>query len=270
MKNNRLLLISLVVLSAVISFIYLAPVSYESTILYCISCFVAALITFFIFKLYKKKQVRKIKNQQLKEINDLLFMQCDPEPFIKIYKDHISHFDRSSNERHYLYCMLNLSSGLIAAGRYDDAREVLDKCKPSNNDRYAKLSDISRIHNLCYSCIKQGRTDEAENFLDELIKSMAELSEEDRQKYQDYLKSVQNGINVAKGIFDNAENSYNEAYDEAANNYGKASAKFGLGKVYLHFGDTTRAKEAFEYVVEYGNKLHIAEEAKEYLKQIAE
>jgi lipopolysaccharide biosynthesis regulator YciM len=74
---------------------------------------------------------------------------------------------------------------------------------------------------------------------------------------------------MEKGVFDNAENFYNEIFHKASSNYEKTNAKFRLGKIYLHFKDTARAKEAFEYVVSHGNKLHIVEEANEYLKQMS-
>lgn len=54
-------------------------------------------------------------------------------------------------------------------------------------------------------------------------------------------------------------------YEHAENRYERVTAKMTLADIYMHFGDTTKAKDAFQYVITHGNKLHIVTLAKEKL-----
>lgn len=60
-------------------------------------------------------------------------------------------------------------------------------------------------NNLCSVCLKLGRADEAKYYLDCLAGCVAALSPRDHQKYIKYVDLAQYGVNMAKGIFDNAE-----------------------------------------------------------------
>jgi len=204
---------------------------------------------------------------QYKKVNSILFTDCDPFGYIDIYRRIIDELVKTKRPPALSVYKLNLSAGLIAAGSYAEAYEILGNFKYFKNNRIGRLSNVVRYNNLCSACLKLGRTDEAKYYLDCLAGSVAALSPFYRDKYMKYVDLAQYGINIAKSIFDNAENFYNEAFYKAVNDYERAGSKFCLGKIYLHFGDTARAKEAFEYVVKHGNKLHIVEEAKERLDE---
>lgn len=271
MKKNYRLLIFLIKSSGVLSFVWIALtvlvyfLFIDSTPAFQYYPELMFLYIFVVFFLYFLPVMLVTKNQ-FKKINGILFMDCDPLSYNDIYFHIIDEMSRTPKSLDYY--RLNLSAGLIAAGRYNEAYESLIKFRSFKNNRVGKLSNIVYYNNLCSVCQKLGRTDEAKYYSDCLAGCMTALSPKDHNKYSKYADLARYSINTANGNFDNAENFYNEVFDKAANNYERTGAKFCLGKVHLHFGDTGRAKEAFECVASYGNKLHIVEEAKEFLSQL--
>lgn len=229
--------------------------------LYIFLCILAAFLLFYF-------SVSLFMAKQFKKINSILFTDCDPQLYMSVCIDIIDVMTKVKRTVNFDHYRLNLSAGLIAAGRYDEAYESLINFSSFMNSRIGKLSSIVYYNNLCSVCLKLGKTDEAKYYLDCLAGCAAALNPRDHQKYIKYVDLAQYGVNMAKGIFNNAESFYNRIFSKAASNYERAGAEFALGKVHLHFGDTSRAKEAFEYVIGHGNKLHIVEEAKEYLNQI--
>lgn len=238
----------------------ISPVFYEFPILIFLYFFITIILFYYA--------IQFLLGSRIKKINRILNTDYDPLVYINAYENIIEQLTTMKKPVNVDYYRINLSSGLIAAGRYDEAYHALDKCKLSNSSRIGKIMKAVYYNNLCSVCQKLGRLDEAEYNSDCLAGCMAALSPKDLKKYSKHFDLTRYGVNIANGNFDNAESFYNDVFDQAANNYEKVNAKFNLGKVYLHFGDTARAKEEFEYVVSHGNKLYIVEEAKEFLIQL--
>lgn len=201
-------------------------------------------------------------------INGILFDDCDPAPYIGIYEDIVAEFKNMNQPRMLPNLQISLSAGLAAAGRYSEAYETLKQCSVYGNSRASNISRVVYYNNLISVCIKLGVADEAEDSLDSMIKSIALLKQKDYKKYERHLKRAQYIVNIARGVYDYAEKAFTNFFETSQNNFERAASKFSLASVYAHFGDIPRAKEALEYVIAYGNKLHIVEEAKRQLKNI--
>lgn len=221
--------------------------------------------------------VSSYRKSRINMINSVLYDGCDPENYVRIYGEFIGRLEDADINTDigaydlklgFEFYWLELCEGMIALGEYDDALSILNDLASVKPQKQADIYGVSVQYNICTLCLKLGRTDEAENHLDSLIKAMAVLSAGKYKKYEKLLKSAQYSVNIAKGEYDYAENAFNEAFEIAEKNYEKVKAKHDLGSVYIHFGDIARAKEAFEYVITNGNKLHVVEEARQQLKQL--
>lgn len=234
--------------------------------------FVILPLPFTAFRIYKRNL--------LGEIDSLLFDGCDPESYLNIYGYIAGYFNKTdinTNLGVYYYdpeyelYWLNAVFGLVETGGYKHALEILGKFKFYDTNRSNKLNKIKTLYYsiLLSSHLWLSETGEAEADLDGLIKAIASLSARSSKKYDKILMLAQYRYNIAIGRFDYAEKAFTEAFNTARNAWERVNSKFYLGEVLLHNGDKEGAKEAFEYVIASGNKLHIVEEAKERLSNIA-
>jgi tetratricopeptide (TPR) repeat protein len=74
-------------------------------------------------------------------------------------------------------------------------------------------------------------------------------------------------LNMERGNYEGAELFYSTLLDLDETEINKVECKFHLGRIFLHSNRMDKAKEAFEYVIENGNKTFFVEKAKSYLSQ---
>lgn len=258
-RTNIIVFLFAALIAALSFFIFVSiPVIKDDIFLPYLLSFSVILLLYYCFGLLVSKQYSII--------NSILIRECDPEPFIAGYNYIISELIKKARINPNLdYCYVNLSAGLIAAGRYEEALDTLGNYSAFNNSSSKKLCNFMYYNNLCHVNLRLGRTEEAENNLDRLIKALAHCSQKQYKKFEKYLKISQYEVNIAKGVFDYAEKVFIEAFGNASSNYERVNSKYYTGLIRLNSGDIVRSKEAFQYVIEYGNKLKIVEEAKKYL-----
>ncbi len=261
-KHSKELVIGWIIAAGAVYILYFnnLPIFHKYPALMLLYCFIVIPLPYAAVPMY----ARTLSNR----INGILFNDCDPAPYIGVYEHIIAGFKDMNQPRMLPNLQISLSSGLAAAGRYSEAYEILNQFSISGSGRAKNISRIVYHNNLLLVCLKLGLVDEAEENLDLLIKAVATLKPSDYNKYKRHHLRAQYGVNMARGIYDYAEKAFNELFETSESNFERAAAKFSLASVYVHFGDIPRAKEALEYVVTHGNKLHIVEEAKESLAQL--
>ena len=198
------------------------------------------------------------------KFKSILYARCDPGEYLRVCRYIIHNMRKKGRPQHFSH-FLDYSAGLIAAGRFSDALDVLAKVGGFGTGRKGLSGTVAYFDQICEASLGAGKTDKAREAYKNLEKSYAALNPgADMSGSARYFsKSVL--IKMAQGNYKGAEKFFSGMYEKARNNLERAYAKFRLGEVYLHNGDARRAREAFGYVAENGNKLYIADLARERL-----
>lgn len=202
-----------------------------------------------------------------KSLNRILFERCDPDEYLRIYRYIIHTLHRKGKPLHFSY-FLSYSEGLIAAGKYQDALDVLNSIKGFGSGRNRYKGIAAYYNNLCAAYLGLGKTDKARESYKGIEKSFAAEKQGGEVRGYSYI-SKSFLIKMQQSAYKGTENFFRNMSEEARTKLERLTAKYYLGEVCLHNGSTSGAKEAFEYVTANGNKLHIVEEAKERLSAIA-
>ena len=234
-------------------FVYSDWPSWMSFVVFCIMVLIS----------YTPIILVQIKNQRI--INNLL-KECDPDPFIEAYT-YISQRLAGKKGNNYYYILLSI--GLVSSGRFDEALRMLEKCGSfvqNRAGRYQKaLYHISLFdvylglenkdkaayhHNICRERIPM--------LPSKKIRSALTLGC-DRNVYE---------MRMAGGDFNGTEDVFLDALKNAKSNYERVSAQYTLGRIYAHAGQIDKARAAFAYAAENGNKLYVAAQAREKLAEM--
>ncbi|MEM5768195.1 MAG: tetratricopeptide repeat protein, partial [Bacillota bacterium] len=161
---------------------------------------------------------------------------------------------------------VNVSAGLIAAGRYHEALYTLPDHRLFRNSRWGKLQQAVCHNNGFAALIELKMTDAARQSLTLMYGAVEGLKPGKAQDRLSRLCRLNDAeYAMALGRFDGAEAVFREAVDKAESNYERVSAMLDLGLVHAHFGRTDEAREAFEYVIAHGNMLYAVAQARKAL-----
>lgn len=234
--------------------------------------FIGGLFLFYaVFSLFKKNRFEKI--------DSILADSCDPDAYIKTYGNILRSLSNANisgdqggfevNSGFELY-WLNICDGIIASGDFKGALKVLSGFKFYGRDRAEKSYDVICESCLCSVCLNLGETGRASAHLERLKELLLrnKFKKLELEQYWRFCYMLQFRIGMANGSYENAEPFFTEMFLTAKNNYERVQAKYYLGEVYLHGGDALKARDAFDFVIANGNKLHMVEEAKEKLTQM--
>ena len=201
-------------------------------------------------------------------IVSLLNKECNPQLFINKYNKILKRNKGALRQ----YVLLQLSAGNLNLGDLQMARQMLDtaaSCGFSNT----KQSASNQFHYYQLMCSLFLSANDIENA--EKTLSYLKVSAQNPKMYPvnknstlSLCTSLQFSINIEKGIYDGAEQFFNNAFDIASIPIEKVSNKFFLGKIYMYFNRTEEAKTAFEYVIANGNKIICVKKAQQFLNQI--
>lgn len=197
----------------------------------------------------------------------ILYKQCDPERFVDAM---LKNYPEKNRDDDAIGTIYSIARGLIAAGRFEEALAELDYIKSFPEGSFSVSEKRFYYEYLISIYIEQQDIPQAEGAL-EALKELASSDDASifmKGTLKKHYAACALLLNMAKGNFEGAEEFFTRKFRKARNNYNRVCAQYRLGEIYSHSGDTTKAKEAFEYVAEYGNKLYIAAKAREALKSI--
>ncbi len=225
------------------------------------------ILVFLVVTLFYFTGTQYFSYRKNKKIIALLFEQCNPDAFIAQTQRQLDKVQHRGNIPYVLLQRLNLSGGLSAAGRIDEALTAAQfDISLIKSNRFGRLIKYMYHQNHFASFIASNMIEKAQEallWLNDAVNAEkdAKLLEQMRRWYKnDYYR-----FEMANGRFDGAEAVFQEMFDRAENNYHRVIAMYTLGLVHEHFGRLNKAREAFEYVIAYGNKLHAVVSAKERL-----
>ena len=215
------------------------------------------LATIYAIKLYCNK------------INKKLTEYCDPDAYIVGYEKLLRKCPANTRTS----ILLCLCSGYSYNGDLEKMKEALDKINSTEkfyNTKYGILNKVGFFASFSSYYRAVNDVQKAEAMLENMKSALEnpKLGAKFRRRYDDSYTTAKFYTNILKGEYDGAEEYLCAAFDRAGNKLEKVMAKYTLGKTYIHFGNVEKAKKAFEYVIENGNKIFFVRKAAEYLGTI--
>lgn len=205
-----------------------------------------------------------------KKIISLLNDQCDPDAFIAQTQRQLDKFQHRGNIPYVLLQRLNLGAGLSAAGRNEEALAAMQfYAALIKSDRFGRLMRLTYHQNHFACFISLGMLDHARQallWLNDAIE--AEKDSKLLEKLRRWYKNDYYRYEMENGRFDGTEAVFQEMLERAENNYHRVLAMYTLGLVHEHYGRIEEAREAFEYVIAHGNKLHAVTLARQHLETL--
>ncbi len=168
------------------------------------------------------------------------------------------------------YC-INLYAGYADLGNYPKALEYLEEMDTNFPENYTgKLQEHAWHYNRCDYCLEIGDWKRAEAELEAAENVLA--SEKIYNVMKNSLfrmnQAQRYALNMVRGNYDGAETFFTNYLAVEKTLRGKVYAKFNLAKIYLHFGETEKARQAAMYVIQSGGQTCYVEKAKDWLLEM--
>ena len=191
--------------------------------------------------------------------------KCDPYPLIEESEKHLNaHY--SVLDKFIL--LVNYSAALKASGQYQKALDILlsidIEADSMKKFQHLKAAYYYRLMELCEFLNKGAQADFAYSKFLELIPQI---------KKEKFKKSLEIEIVLGKVLDAYRKGDYQtvvETLESSVLNVfsSQITSSLTCAKAYLKLGETEKAKEKLEYVIENGNKLHCVTEAREMLSNL--
>ncbi len=203
---------------------------------------------------------------EYRQIGKCITDDCDPQAHTDAYSRLIAQVEKGGTAKAG-WLWTHMAMGLLLAGRAQDALAAIQKSPALPKDAPLRQSDTMlalTYHNSLLSAyldMKDLRSAAQQLALYE--KALVHLKHgKARDRMTRSGKIMACALRMAHGDFGGAEDVFLEALKHAEHTYARVSARFALGKIYAHAGQTDKARDAFEYVADNGNKLNIADVAR--------
>ena len=191
--------------------------------------------------------------------------KCDPYPLIEESEKHLK---ANYSVLDKFIFTVNYSAALKASGQYNKALDVLlsidAEADAMKKLQHFKASYYYRLTELCVILDKKAQADFAYSKFLELIPQI---------KNEKFRKSIETEVVNGEALSAYRKGDYQtviQILDNFVFNAFSAQVASSLtcAKAYLALGDTEKAKEKLEFVIENGNKLHCVTEAQEMLSNL--
>jgi tetratricopeptide (TPR) repeat protein len=205
-----------------------------------------------------------ITSAHVRRVNPILMERCDPEKYLgEVYNSMPSGGKKRPD---YLWTMMAYE-GQYAAGRYGEALAELQQLTRFSKGRTGAAQKAAWFINLAEVSTALGRPEDAEKALADCLHILdhAEIAWKLERILRKGYRQELCKLGIAQGRFEGAEEVFGDKLAQAKNQYERVGAQYYLGLAYQHSGEAEKAREAFEYAVEHGNRLHLAALARERL-----
>ena len=206
---------------------------------------------------------------KMKKIINIMRDDCNPEKYLQICNELLSH---CKDKKSRTLLMLNLSTGYLKAGDRDRAQMTLDRIDENGKGRRGATYLASYYNNLVSYFFLEKETGNVIASMEKLKIALnnKKLSRVYKNKFLCSYNEKESLLNMTNGIYDGAEQLFNDVLIRENHMLGKVYAKYILGIIYLHDNRLCEAREAFEFVVKNGGTLFYVKMAQEHLKKMIE
>lgn len=199
----------------------------------------------------------------------LLTDDCDPEAYRDFLLEILS--NKISKDTKF-EIQLDLSYAHYLCGDFEQMKNILEALdlrqlkSKKENLKYESLK--FEYYNMWLNYfLKFDDIESAEKVLGDIDKWFLNSHEMVRNLKEGYVRTAHLSFESRKGEIPRVEEKVTQ-YVSTDKLFYKVSGKNFLGKYYLRFGMTDKAKECFEFVVQHGNKLYMVKEAQSILKDL--
>lgn len=189
-------------------------------------------------------------------LNRILYTKCDPETYIKRLRRILNGIVEKRSPARANVRRLELCNGLFAAGRYDEMETELQKITVFP-ERTAALCRFYYLQLHFHNHIRKHELQYAADLLDTLRAKplVTRLKPAMTASMKQGLTGMSYALRMAQGNDEGAEEYYLGFMH--GDTYSRVTAQLHLGRICQRRGETDKARTAYQYVVTYGNKLHI-------------
>jgi len=208
-----------------------------------------------------------IARRKIYKIDRLLTDDCDLENYVAIYEMLAKKRADGETESHVL---LNLSTAYLTIGNIQAGGQILSILNHHPGTRSRSEFAFSYYNNVFAYSLQNGDISAATQSLEQMehILKVGKFHAVRRDELVDAYVKMQYRLKMESGNYDGCEAIFALAFLKAENRFRKVYARYILGKIYLHYGKTTEAEEAFTYVVNYGGSSVYKRMAIEYLESL--
>lgn len=205
-----------------------------------------------------------IANMRHKKLLNILSEQCDPYAFLESY---MKLLDRKVNAVVRTNLMLNIAAGYIDAGDFVQGEAVLNDIdkNQSNSTVIALIYSIWAVLLINKQDIAGAQRALADMRAQAENSKMNSVDAANVNKRYNVLSA---NINIELGYLDGAEQLLGDALAQAECMMEKVSINCLLAQLYKKQGRKEEAKQAYLFASVNGNKLYIAEKAREELENL--
>ena len=205
---------------------------------------------------------RHILNKAVKLQNE----QCDPNPFLEIIERQLSIVKSKSYQQ---LLLINKAAALRDLGRFDEVFSILSSINIDQYNTTLPLTKIVYYNNLTDILIINGEYFQANIWHSKMMQMISDLKANEKQKKQ--LNEIpvlnQAELFIAGNNFSEAERLIN-GLPESISNRQRISKCLIYAKLLIKQNRKDEAEEYLQFVIDYGNKLYDATEAKQMLEQM--
>lgn len=192
---------------------------------------------------------------QYKDRTELLQTQCDPEAFLKLTAELKAQV--KNNKKMITYLQIDEAVGKMTLGDFQGAKEILE---PMENQKLPNQYHIDLIYkmNFMYCLYELGDVERAENIYLDLLPLLS-VEDANVQMTKEVLLAERAYF---IGEFEEAKGLIAPLLDRNLKQRTRMSLIYRLGLIAEAEGDEGKANAYFAEVVEKGNRLWIADQAK--------
>ena len=216
-----------------------------------------ALSLFIVVQLINNLYIKKL-NKQWKQIEKILYDDCDSELFYRILAFAYDNYSQSKIVR--LIIISNYLQACLAQRMSDKAKELL------KDPFFVERVLLKNPATAAYTNMEIAAIDNDSKLFESNYKKLMDMVSNNDEKAEAILKMVNIDYLFYKG-------NYQQFLDilpktETDTQYAKVTVSYMKGYALFQLRDYKEAKVNFEYVIEYGNTLPIVEMAKQLLIKI--
>ena len=204
-----------------------------------------------------------LRDRYLRKALDAMKNGCDPYPLLQETQEQLTYPGPKSGKQ---IMAINYALALRERGEYDEAQNLMESI---NIDKHAVVPAVKLVYynNRMDICALTGRFAEAVIWYEKTAQIFRDLRPgKQKEQLRKAVEANRATWHFCKGEYEQALRVLGQAKPENMNERIENAMMFA--RTYLAMGEPEKAKKPLRFVVENGNKLYFATEAKEFLEKI--
>lgn len=201
-----------------------------------------------------------------------LNMECEAEEYLLTINNMLKYLKTPKSIRNWI--LQNKTVGLSAIGDFDGAINILNQIELKNivqKTLYYNNMASYYISKFLFQDKEETFIELAEENLNQLLNIIDDkkINEKNRENLKKSYKSNKIFLNICKQKYESCIKEIDELLLSEQTPRGKSFLEFEEGYCYYMTNHKQQAKEHFQYVIDNGKEIYIAQQAKRYMEKIS-